>query len=66
MKLCYILFDLNFDTMAVTLVVTDSRGSKLGPLYSETFNEDVTIFSYPGAPLTRLTLADTHSIWSSR
>lgn len=42
--------------MAVTLVVTDSRGIKLAPLYSATYNEDVRIFSYPGATLTKLVL----------
>lgn len=56
MKLFYILSYWESGNMAVTLVVMDSRGSKLGPLYSELYNEDVRIFSYPGASLTRLSL----------
>lgn len=57
MKLNYFLSALLiYCIMAVTLVVTDSRGVKLGPLYSETYNEDVRIFSYPGASLTKLVL----------
>lgn len=42
--------------MAVTLVVTDSRGAHLPPLYNATYNEDVRIFFYPGASLTKLVL----------
>lgn len=40
--------------MAVTFVVSDSRGAKLAPLYNESYNEDVRIFFYPGASLTKL------------
>lgn len=53
--------------MPRTIVFADSRGSYLGNMIKELFpNEDIVVYSYPGARLAKLVFKSTEIIYACK
>lgn len=53
--------------MARTIVFADSRGSFLGSMISDLFpNKDITVYSYPGARLSKLVMKSVEVIYAKK